>query len=191
MSQRTRIKNHLQCYVPFHGERIFSSQHIATLKTSIIFVNDSWPNSEVEAAGDIDLPDALSSLTICFVGRYECKLCLLSGILYQGSLSERKSQMTSINVESVVYQHKIAVLGRALGVCEHECLYIFKTYTTLNLCLTLCKIIIEFLLRRYRIISSSVDFLVNRWQHPCVRSNLYRAEPETNRQSIFGFVSHR
>lgn len=53
----------------FHAERIFPSrQHIATLKTSIIFVNDSWPNSEVEAAGDIDLPDALSSLTICFVG---------------------------------------------------------------------------------------------------------------------------
>lgn len=46
----------------------FSSSSRAPLKTSMIFVNDSWPNSEVEPA-DIVLPDALSSLTICFVGK--------------------------------------------------------------------------------------------------------------------------
>lgn len=44
------------------------SSSFTLLKTSMIFVNDSWPNSEVEPA-DIDLPDALSSLTICFVGK--------------------------------------------------------------------------------------------------------------------------
>lgn len=36
-------------------------------------MNDSWPNSEVlpaETANDTELPDALSSLTICFVGEF-------------------------------------------------------------------------------------------------------------------------
>lgn len=38
-------------------------------QTTIIFLNDSWLNSEVEPADDILLPDdALSSLTICLVG---------------------------------------------------------------------------------------------------------------------------
>lgn len=49
------------------------------LKTSTIFVNDSWPNSEVEPA-DIELPDALSSLTICFVGKDRILMIFLNGL---------------------------------------------------------------------------------------------------------------
>lgn len=48
------------------------------LQTSIIYVNDSWPNSEVLPAdgneNDTEIPDALSSLTICFVGELEIVL---------------------------------------------------------------------------------------------------------------------
>lgn len=55
-------------FAPIEFAFFFLSFLIFLKKASIIFVNDSWPNSEVEGA-DVDLPDALSSLTICFVGK--------------------------------------------------------------------------------------------------------------------------
>ena len=41
-------------------------------KTSYIFDNGSWPNSEVEPYGE-DSPDALSSFSICLVGKFKGK----------------------------------------------------------------------------------------------------------------------
>ncbi|XP_070505311.1 dopamine receptor 1 isoform X2 [Chironomus tepperi] len=50
--------------------------------TSLLLFNDSWPNSEVLPAdtneNDTDIPDALSSLTICFVGSFLALLIFLS-----------------------------------------------------------------------------------------------------------------
>ena len=42
-------------------------------KTSYIFGNDSWPNTEVEPC-DEDSPDALSSFSICLVGKFKGKV---------------------------------------------------------------------------------------------------------------------
>lgn len=174
----------------FHAERIFlSCRHIATLKTSIIFVNDSWPNSEVEAAGDIDLPDALSSLTICFVGM---KVNFVVAPEYLSTLSGELKWGKVPNGYDKCWKRRLSTQDcrsrTSLGM-----LTVFMYSRQIQHWIPLCKTIIKFLisLLQYRIIPSAVDFFVNRWQYPCVRSNLHRAELETNRQSIFGFARHR
>lgn len=54
---------------------LLSRQFNLLLKTSIIYVNDTWRDFSPEdievVGGDQELPDALSSLTICFVGRWK------------------------------------------------------------------------------------------------------------------------
>jgi hypothetical protein len=154
----------------FHFILFFSLR----LKTSIIFVNESW-NSEVETS-DVELPDALSSLTICFVGTREKRY-------HNFSLASWKLFLTtSTRICLQTYQKNYFWNSRSVENWVPDWHNMFKWTDKLSNSV--------FFYSTHRYIFSASDFPINRWQHSRMHSHLHRTKSQTNWQSIFGFVSH-
>lgn len=145
-------------------------------KTSYIFENDSWPNSEVEPYGE-DSPDALSSFSICLVGKFKEK--------HKSNLMIMKNTrawiLQSCCVHSPCYDKFINILCKFSNI--KLCFFV-----TLPLFLSIPPLIHLCHFSRNSI--SGFNFFISSWKHISLRGNLHRTESTTNRQFIFGIVSH-